>query len=174
MLWRDIEGYDGYEVSESGLIYSKPRKGFDGRRIGGKFLKYGKTVHGYQFVVLRKYGVSRNELVHRLVAKAFIDNPENKLEINHIDGDKENNWTINLEWATRSENRQHAMDLGLHPGNGWKKKVKITNRITGDIFIVDSKRDANRYFGFKKSWIDNRLRKQGNPFTYNNFIVEVL
>lgn len=58
-------------------------------------------------------GQKRTFRVHRLVAMAFLPNPQNKKEVNHIDGNKENNSLENLEWSTRQENAQHAVDTGL-------------------------------------------------------------
>jgi hypothetical protein len=71
---------------------------------------------GYPSVNLKKKGMQSKRRVHRLVAIAFLDNPENKPQVNHIDGCKTNNHLSNLEWATASENSQHAHDIGLNEG----------------------------------------------------------
>ena len=83
-------------------------------------LKQHTTGHkGYSKVKIDK----KSYFVHRLVAIAFLDNPENKETVNHIDGNKSNNHVSNLEWCTRSENSQHAYDIGLHkPYIGVKDK----------------------------------------------------
>ena len=104
-IWKDIIGYDGfYKVSNIGNIKSLKRN---------KVLKTCNKSDGYERVVLCVNYVMKTFLVHRLVAIAFIGNPKEKLEVNHIDGIKTNNNTSNLEWCTRTENLQHAWDNGL-------------------------------------------------------------
>lgn len=68
---------------------------------------------GYYLVTLVHEGKRRNAFVHRMVAVFFIDNPENKPQVNHIDGNKQNNSINNLEWVTPQENARHAVELGL-------------------------------------------------------------
>lgn len=109
-----VEIQKNYYVDMEGRVYSN--------RKFNKLteLKQSKTGHkGYVKVRINK----KDYFVHRLVAIAFLDNPENKETINHIDGNKSNNHVSNLEWSTRSENIQHAYDIGLHkPYNGIKDK----------------------------------------------------
>ena len=73
---------------------------------------------GYRRVVLMKNGKQINALVHRLIAQTFIPNPENKPEVNHKDGNKENNSVFNLEWCTHKENVHHAIETGLKDDRG--------------------------------------------------------
>ncbi len=115
-IWKDIEGYEGkYQVSNLGGVRSLDRK------IGnyfrkGKVLKPRACRNGYLLVNLyNKYSIREAKLVHRLVANAFILNQKNKLEVNHIDGNKHNNTIENLEWCTSSENKKHAIRTGLKP-----------------------------------------------------------
>lgn len=102
MIWKDIVGYEGlYEVSDSGLVRSvktgKLRKPFFHKK---KWLK----------VTLFKVGEKRHHRVHRLVAIAFIPNPDNKEEVNHISRVKTDNSVGNLEWMTGAENLKHYRD----------------------------------------------------------------
>ena len=116
---RDIIGYeDQYEVDEDGSIYSLDREvlGKDGTIYPFKGKKLKTHPHkdvAYLIVNLWKNNKGCNYYVHRIIAKAFIPNPLNKSEINHIDGNRQNNAISNLEWCTSSENKQHAWDTGL-------------------------------------------------------------
>jgi len=114
--WKDIKGFEGlYQVSNLGQIKSlyftsnKTKKKY--RR--DKILKQQKDKQGYMTIRLSYFGKDKTYKTHRLVAKTFIPNIENKLEINHIDGNKANNIVSNLEWTTRSENQKHAYKYGL-------------------------------------------------------------
>ena len=80
-----------------------------------KLLKLSNTSTGYKKVELYKDKKRKSFKVHRLVAQAFIPNPENKREVNHIDGNKHNNKVNNLEWVTSSENKIHAFKMDLNP-----------------------------------------------------------
>lgn len=104
-MWEDVVGYEGhYQVSNSGKVFSLK---------SGIELKPNVVRSGYKMVRLNKNGWARDYLVHRLVADAFCNNPENKPIVNHIDGIKTNNYFLNLEWVTNSENQLHAHRLGL-------------------------------------------------------------
>lgn len=121
-IWKPIEGYEGiYSVSNLGNIKGVVRPG-----SSGALLKPVKNHFGYLTVHLYSHPKNRGFLIHRLVAKAFIPNPENKKTVNHIDGNKENNMVENLEWATYSENHKHAYRMGL-------KKVSDKQRAAASI-----------------------------------------
>jgi hypothetical protein len=119
-IWRDVEGYKGYyQVSNLGNVRSLERTITTKR--GYEFKCKAKTLQptkarGYQTLRLRKNQKYKSFLVHRLVAIAFLPNPEGKKEVNHIDGNKENNRLDNLEWATHQENLIHAYANGLTKG----------------------------------------------------------
>lgn len=104
-LWRDIESYEGlYQVSNYGRV-----KSLNYARTGkARNLRLGKHRQGYREAHLSKEGKTKIFKVHRLVASAFIPNPENKKEVNHIDEVSSNNRMDNLEWVTPSENMNHG------------------------------------------------------------------
>lgn len=112
--WKPIVGFYN-EVSNQGRVRSVTHVAGNGKTYQGKILKPIITKSGYVNVCLTT-GNDESKItkrVHRLVADAFIENPDDKDEINHKDGNKENNRAENLEWVTRSENEQHAYDNNL-------------------------------------------------------------
>ena len=121
--WRDIPGYEGlYAVSDMGAVKSlarsinAPKRGrYFTRNVKERILKHADG-HGYKRVVLSKGGYKKGYAVHVLVAKAFIPNPENKPQVNHINGVRDDNRAENLEWVTQSENQIHSFRvLGRKP-----------------------------------------------------------
>lgn len=119
-IWKDVEGYEGrYQVSSLGnvkslsrLVGGKPGRG-GSKKINERVLKFGVGKTGYLSVSLRDGSSSKGCYVHRLVAQAFIPNPENKPTVNHKNGIKSDNAAHNLEWSTFSENTQHGYKTGL-------------------------------------------------------------
>jgi hypothetical protein len=101
-----------YEISSDGQMRSVARIGHDGRRLSGRLLRLG-TRNGYKVAWPRLEGRTICVSIHRLVAEAFIPNPEGKPDVNHKDGDRANNSISNLEWVTKSENMAHAWRIGL-------------------------------------------------------------
>ena len=101
-IWKDIEGYEGlYQVSNKGRV-----KSFHSGE--GKIIKLGTHPQGYKLVVLSKRGQTKTCRVHRLVAQAFIPNPENLPVVNHKDENPSNNNVENLEWCTQKHNVNHG------------------------------------------------------------------
>jgi hypothetical protein len=112
-IWKDIQGYEGlYEVSNFGNINSLDRyvMGKGGNLIFQKGIKKKNQPHkeGYWRIFLSKNGIAKSYLVHRLVAIAFIPNPESKLQVNHKDLNRANTHVDNLEWVTNQENAIHG------------------------------------------------------------------
>lgn len=103
-VWKDIEGFEGlYQVSNLGRVKSLDHEDMRGHHVKGKVLA-GRPNKGYLGVALYRDGNAKGYPVHRLVAKAFLDNPSNLPEVNHKDEDKTNNATSNLEWCTSRHN----------------------------------------------------------------------
>lgn len=119
-IWKDIKGYEGkYQISNLGRIKSIGRMTDFGKNklwIEEKLLRYYITKKCLYFqITLRDYNlIPKNKMTHRLVAEAFIPNPENKPFVNHKNGNKMDNSVENLEWVTPKENSQHAIETGLN------------------------------------------------------------
>ena len=143
--WVDIKGYEGfYQVSNKGNIRSLDRYLFNGVAYilkKGQLLKALILPNGYAQVCLCKNCKSRKFYIHRLVAGHFIDNTDNKPEVNHIDGNKINNTVENLEWVTGSENKLHKYRvLGY--------KDSLLTRLKKSL----SKRGKNNFFYGRNPW----------------------
>ncbi|WP_340617057.1 HNH endonuclease [Xenorhabdus entomophaga] len=118
--WKSLVGMEkSFEVNSEGIIRSKDRKIVRSngtiQNFKGKILSRFKNSSGYPCVRVSDLNSGKRFILrcHRAVAEAFIPNPKNKPEVNHIDGNKENSDINNLEWVTSQENRKHAWNLGL-------------------------------------------------------------
>ena len=171
-MWKPIKGYEGiYEVSDAGGVRSCERITPDGKYLSTKILNGGRYPNGYEFVCLRKAGHNRNRMTHRLVAEAFLPNPDNLPCVNHKDGNKHNNDVSNLEWCTYSQNRKHAYDVGIAPQRGLPRKVTVKQ---GEhIILFDTMVDCSNFFGFKKTWLNGQIRKHGCTFSYEGYEIQV-
>jgi len=135
---RPIAGYEGlYSVTASGRVWSHKKS----TTSTGQFLKGGDNGRGYRFVFLYKNGTPKRFYVHRLVAEAFIENTDCLPQVNHIDGNKNNNCKDNLEWASRSMNMRHAWDAGLCKPEDKQKEAAKRNakrrRLFNDSDVID-------------------------------------
>lgn len=161
-LWKDVVGYETYfEISNLGRLKSKRTS---------KILSQTKSKTGY-FTHATKIGGRKGKCIcfkiHRLVAEAFIPNPENKPFVNHKDGNKLNNKEVNLEWNTGSENIKHAFEHGLSkPLRGDKNPhAKLTEPIVKQIkfeyeFTDITHRELAKKYGVGKTTIQNVLANE--------------
>lgn len=145
--WKDIVGYEGYyEVSSLGRVRSKerilPHNVNDGIYVKKPKILKTQVKKGYVFVTVSIDGVRKSLPVHRLVAKAFLPNPENKPQVNHIDGDKTNNKLDNLEFATAKENVDHAVSIGLIKKGSRSNLAVLNEDIVREIKIKLNKGDT--------------------------------
>lgn len=171
-----IEDYPNYVVSNYGDVIALTYVDKAGRERGMKEIKQSNNADGYKYLALYNNEGRKGFLTHRLVAQAFIPNPENKETINHIDGDKTNNRVENLEWSTREEQMKHAYKSGLKKSNnsmvtssGIKtcKPVKVYVKETKEVIYFLSARDCSRHFGYSDRWCDKLIGEMnGNTKKY--------
>lgn len=140
-IWRDIEGYEElYQVSNLGNM--KRIKGIQCKE--DRLLKPATHRQGYKRIRISKHDVGKNYLVHRLVALAFIPNPENKKFVNHINGIKDDNKVSNLEWSTYSENNQHAYDNNLNSNEGKRGYSRLNKKLVLEIRLCYNNEDVSQ------------------------------
>lgn len=143
-VWKDVAEYEGfYKVSNKGNIYSVERRDSRGNKCGGRALEPRYDKDGYLRVTLCKNGKQKTRFIHRLVAGAFVPNPNSYSEINHRDENKVNNYANNLEWCTREHNVNHGTMIE-RSAQARSKKVKATNIETNDVITFNSTVEAGR------------------------------
>ena len=144
--WARVEDTN-YEISNYGRMVNTKT---------GNLLKTQANKKGYQVIRVTINRVKRTFRIHRLVAQYFVSNPNNKTQVNHIDGNKNNNRYDNLEWCSNAENAHHAIKTGLWESviegaklenEKRKKKVIARNIHTNEILRFSSIRDAERQIG---------------------------
>ena len=165
-IWKDIAGYEGkYQVSNMGRVRSLDRlvPAACALSKGNQVVNYlrkgvilkphiaGKS--GYQYVALSIGDKPKNYTVHRLVARAFVQNFNNKPEVNHIDEDKSNNRADNLEWVTRIENEHHGTKIKRGALNRDRKAVEALDEYGNVAGTYDCITDAAKAIGISISTI---------------------
>ena len=148
-IWKDIEGYENsYQVSNFGQVRTKNRLIFN--PLSKTYYEKNQIILkqylslGYKRTILCKNGKSKNAAVHRLVAQTFIPNPENKPQVNHINGIKTDNRIENLEWCTASENGLHAYKTGLNKPTYHKRdNLSITKLKETDVLNIKKLYNGN-------------------------------
>lgn len=172
---KTITDYENYSITKSGEVFNKSSK-----KIATQF-----TRTGYELVHLRKNNKRKASTIHRLVALAFIPNPENKPCVNHINGIKIDNRIENLEWVTLSENMKHAVKNGLLDNaikltrirfgkiaGKYNKihgtKIRSTS-VNGEVKVFESLRDAQIGTGVERHSIQRNINKtfKGYYFEYD-------
>ena len=170
--WKDIIGYEGYyQISDYGNVRSLDRKihfnkGYSIKK--GKILKPILNKKGYYKVCLSKEQKEKRFFIHRLVAIHFINNPLQKEQVNHKDGNKKNNCVDNLEWCTNLENQRHAIEKGLIDNKqriqlaidmGIKNRKPVAQYTKDGVFIKEynSIKEASKATGINSRNICNCL-----------------
>lgn len=168
--WRDVPGYEGiYEVSYLGEVRSykdvsnSKHKNWEQVTLEEKIDLKNRTCS----VHLYKDGELKSHYIHRLVASAFLPNPLLKEEVNHIDGNRLNNELSNLEWTTKKENVNHAMDNNLGTTN---HPIILKRKDDGREYYFRSKQKASEFLGKQKNYISSKLRG-GKKETKEYFIL---
>lgn len=166
-IWKEIKEFPNYRINNLGQVLSIRRN---------IILKEDKSNgRGYCSVMLYKNGKPYTKVVHRLVAEAFIPNPYNKTQVNHIDGNKHNNCVENLEWVTQSENMIHAFKTGLevHGMKNKKHSIESKNKMRKKIICIEQNKiyngliEAEQLLGISSKEISKCLR--GNRKTAGKY-----
>ena len=159
-IWKDIPGYEGkYQISNLGNVMSLH---FKRSLTNKKLLKpMPDGRYGYLKVMLRDNGNYKMKTIHRLVAEAFIPNPEGKPNVNHIDSNPKNNRADNLEWCTQKENIEYGYRYGnIKPACPMNGRKGCNNPLSKIVLQIDIKTGTviNEYFGLSEA-----SRKTGLP-----------
>lgn len=158
-IWLPIKDYPNYEVSSEGRV----------RNIKtGRIMRQQTNRNGYKNLTLRRDNTQHDVRVHRLVADAFYDGDHYGLDVNHIDGDKTNNFIGNLEWCTRKENIKHALNSGLRVNNNFGKvKTRILDTSTGRVY--ESINECARVLGIDTWYIRECLKGNRDSYRGHSF-----
>ena len=166
-IWKDIKGYERlYQVSNLGKIKSLNYNHTKEEKIR----KLDKSNKGYLSILLCNNNGKKKYNVHRLVAEAFIPNPDNLPQVNHIDGNKENNQVNNLEWCTNGYNEAHAYKLGLKSKNYGSKNgmAKAVLQFDLDNNFIDEYKTIEEAHQKTKIAVDTIIRSCKNRTKKHN------
>jgi len=157
-IWKTIKDFEDYQVSNLGNVKITANEATRKERV----LKPLITGRGYYRVALYKNTKPYFKSIHRLVAEYFIPNPDNKKQVNHLDGNKENNRVDNLEWCTYRENVNHAIEnklsaCGERNGNSKLTQIQVNEIRNSGL----SSKELALYFNVHVSTINRIKRKEG-------------
>lgn len=168
-VFDDLIGYEeSYQISDKGRIFTK-------RRLDGNRIIYGRELHpiitkdGYLKVGLTKNGITKKFYVHRLVASQFIENPQNLPQVNHKDGNKFNNDVFNLEWCTKEQNQNHAVENSLMQHGEARPSSKLSEKDVLEIYKLKgilSGEEIGKRYGVSKNTINVILRGKKWAYLY--------
>lgn len=173
-IWKDVKGYEGlYQISNLGRIKSLEHcvrnNKHDGKRIVKEALLHPTdNGNGYKIIGLRKATYRKNYYIHRLVAEHFLENPDNKKYVNHLDYDVTNNVVTNLEWCTQKENVEYSVERMKKP----KTKCRTTN--TGEKYIRKRKCTNGRFFYrvcIRNKQIDKTFNNLNDAISFRNEVM---
>ena len=183
-VWKDVLGFEGlYQISNFGNVKSLERYVFI-PAYGGQFRHLDEIIlskmvgsMGYYKVVLCNGSKSKQVNIHRLIAIAFIPNPNNYPQVNHMDGDKQNNSINNLEWCTSKHNIRHSWAIGLSKAY-WKDKGGEGNPLNIKVYQYDLNNNLiAEFYSFKEASIKTNVPRSsisrcvsGHIKHANNFI----
>ncbi len=161
-VFKDVLGFEEYfKVSNTGKVFSKRTN---------KILKLHLNKQGYVTLSTKiggRNGTSHCLRLHRIIAEVFIPNTENKPEVNHIDGIKNNNSISNLEWVTHSENTQHSYDIGLRKRDiGLNSSRAIFNR--EDILRIRESKLTNIALAIEYNVVATTISRIKRRITYSD------
>lgn len=152
--WKKIEGYENYSVSTNGKVRNDKT---------GRVLKIFSDKDEYSRVQLYESGEVKTYTIHRLVAEAFVPNPENKPTVDHINRVRTDNRVENLRWATYKEQCEHRVDT---------KKTPVIASKDGQIYMFESQHECARELGLKQSDVNNCL--QGRQKTSKGYTFKLV
>lgn len=173
--WKDIKGYEEYyQISNFGNVRSKNRwvinhQNGTTRHVKGENLTPWDNGNGYLVITLNKERKRKNYYIHRLVAEHFLDNPERKTQVNHLDYDKHNNKSSNLEWCTQKENVFHSLE------NMKKPKSKCIPSSTGEKYITKKLVSGKQLYyrvQIKRLGVEKTFKLLSEAISYRNEVVE--
>lgn len=159
-IWKTVEGFTNkYEISSAGVLRNA---------LTGRIYKATYNRDGYKWLNIRYKMEAKYTSIHRLVALAFIPNPNNYPDVNHIDCNKENNTVENLEWCSHKHNMQHAVAHGLivrPKGDGHYFNKPVIDNNTGIVYPSITK--ACEQLHICRTTVERRIKKPSKKLSFN-------